>query len=170
MHDLYWIETPFPGKLAVSPRPRGGDWLEDEIKAWQRAGIHTVTSLLTPDEVEDLDLSAEAHLSNDHSLCFHSFPILDRSVPFSQADVVSLIQALREDLEAGHNVVIHCRQGIGRSGLIAAALLIAGGIDPEEALRRISQARGVPVPETPEQRAWVIRLADFLSSSKARQV
>ncbi len=157
---LYWIEAPFPGKVAISARPRGGDWLEDEITAWRQAGIDTVISLLTPDEVNDLNLNEEARLSEVHSMRFCSFPIPDRSIPSSRAETSGLVKTLRSELDAGRNLVVHCRQGVGRSGLIAAALLISGGIGPEEALRRITDARGVPVPETSEQRAWVLHLAD----------
>ena len=28
--SLYWIDGPWKGKLALSGRPRGGDWLKDE--------------------------------------------------------------------------------------------------------------------------------------------
>jgi len=54
--NLYWADGPWPGKLALAARPRGGDWLEDEIAAWRKAGADTVLSLLTPDEEQDLDL------------------------------------------------------------------------------------------------------------------
>src|SRR5436309_9794359 len=35
---LYWINDPWPGKLALAARPRGGDWLPDEVADWKRAG------------------------------------------------------------------------------------------------------------------------------------
>lgn len=160
---LYWIESPFPGKLAISARPRGGDWLEDEVVAWQRAGIQFVVSLLTSEEVQDLDLSAEPRLSKTHSISFLSLPIPDRSVPPSRTEVTDLVRKLRNELEVGHNVMIHCRQGIGRSSLIAAAVLISGGVDPAAALHHISEARGVPVPETPAQHDWILHFTDYFA-------
>ena len=48
--ELYWVDGPWLGKLALAARPRGGDWLEDEMANWRRAGIDTVLSLLTPEE------------------------------------------------------------------------------------------------------------------------
>jgi hypothetical protein len=39
--------------------------------------------------------------------------------------------------------------------MIAAAILIKDGMTPDAALHRISEARGLPVPETPEQQEWV---------------
>ncbi len=152
---VYWVEGPWLGRLAISPRPRGGDWLEDEVRSWQRSGLDIVVSLLTSDEIAELDLMQEAKLCQNHGLQFVSFPIVDRSVPSSQRNAIEVIKKLDEALTAGKNVIIHCRQGIGRAALIAAALLISSDIDAEAAIQRISTARGVAVPETPEQRKWV---------------
>jgi protein-tyrosine phosphatase len=157
--NLYWIEARWPGRLAISARPRGGDWLDDEIRGWRAAGVDTVVSLLTPDETDELTLRDEAVLSAAHSIRFLSLPVPDLGVPASQVQAVDSIRALIEELERGRNIAIHCRQGIGRSGMIAAALLVTAGADPREAFRRISEVRGVPVPETDEQRNWVASLA-----------
>ena len=48
--------------------------------------------------------------------------------------------------------------GIGRSCLVAASLLKLWGLSTEEAWARVERARGRPVPDTPEQRAFVDRL------------
>jgi len=61
--------------LAISPRPRGGDWLDDEIAAWRKAGLEVVVSLLTPDEAAELGLLQEAELSETHGLQFLTHPI-----------------------------------------------------------------------------------------------
>jgi len=60
---LYWIKGPWPGKLALAARPRGGDWLEDEIAAWRDAGINAIVSLLTAEEEQELDLGRKAQVS-----------------------------------------------------------------------------------------------------------
>jgi len=62
---------------------------------------------------------------------------------------------------SGKSVTIHCRQSVGRSALLAATLLVEAGINPDEAFRRIEAARGCPVPDTPEQRAWVERFSQY---------
>lgn len=155
---LHWIDWKWPGRLAISARPRGGDWLDDEVDGWRAAGIGTVVSLLTPPEVAELGLERELGLCLRNSLEFLSFPIMDREVPPSFAEAVQLIQRLEAALLGGRNVAIHCRQGIGRSGIIAAGLLVEAGLPPDEALMRISRARGLTVPDTPEQRDWVARL------------
>jgi len=82
--QLHWIDGPWPGKLALAARPRGGEWLDDEIQAWRRQGIGVVFSLLTPEEEDDLDIAAEASIARTHGMNFLSFPILDRQVPDSE--------------------------------------------------------------------------------------
>jgi protein-tyrosine phosphatase len=152
---LFRIDGPWPGHLAISPRPRGGDWLEDEIQGWQAFGINTVVSLLTPDEAEGLDLQQEEQLCRNNGLSFVSFPIVDRSVPASQLDAMRLVERLDNELRQGRSVLVHCRQGVGRAGLIAASLLVARGTRPEDAMKLVSDARQVPVPETLRQRIWI---------------
>src|SRR5262249_28418416 len=110
--ELYWVDGPWVGHLAIAPRPRGGDWLDDELTSWRRAGINTVVSLLTPDEVAGLNLSAEQQLCESSGLQFVAFPITDRSVPTSKKTTVDLVRKLMGELAEGKNIVVHCRQGI----------------------------------------------------------
>jgi protein-tyrosine phosphatase len=164
--ELFWIDGPWPGRLAISPRPRGADWLEEEMKAWRRAGIDAVVSLLTPEETADLSLVQEQLHSEANGIEFYSLPIADRSVPASYPDAAQLIAKLDAALSHGKKVTVHCRQGIGRAALIAAGLLIEQGFSPEEAIQRVSRARHAVTPETPEQRAWINSFAATLGQRK----
>lgn len=163
---LHWVEGPWPGKLALASRPRGGDWLADEMASWRREGISSVCSFLTTTEEDDLDLKNEAQEVKAQGMDFLSFPIEDRQVPSSEAGAAAVLEQLDADLSTGKNVVAHCRQGIGRTGLMAACLLVAKGFDPETAVRKISSVRGLPVPETQEQRRWIDHYASILASAK----
>ena len=165
---LHWMDGPWPGRLALSSRPRGGDWLDDEIKHWKDAGISAVLSLLTKDEEGDLGLQNEAESVKAAGMKFLSFPIPDRQVPASDASVTAAIERLDAELTSGNNVLVHCRQGIGRTGLMAASLLIMKGLSPGAALENVSAARGAAVPETAEQRRWIDHYATFFATSKSR--
>ena len=61
--EFYQVNGPWSGKLWIAARPRGGDWLEDEIARWRSQGAGAVLSLLTPDEERDLDLKNEAAIA-----------------------------------------------------------------------------------------------------------
>jgi protein-tyrosine phosphatase len=163
---LHWVNGPWPGKFAVASRPRGGDWLEEEIAAWRQAGVDVVVSLLTPEEEQDLNLKNEPGQVGRHGMKFMSLPIPDRQVPPSQSAVVDTLEMLDAELASGKNVVIHCRQGIGRSGLLGACLLITRGLSSGAAVDNVSAARGLPIPETEEQRRWIERYAAALAGAK----
>ena len=152
---LYWVEGPWPGKLAVAARPRGGDWLAEEMAAWRSSGVNTVFSLLTPEEEAELDLTNEASTVAANGMRFLSFPIPDREVPHSQSELTEALRRLDQELSSGRNVALHCRQGIGRSGLVVACLLLTKGLDAETVVEHVSSARGTPIPETAEQRRWI---------------
>jgi protein-tyrosine phosphatase len=151
----FWINAHLAGGLGVSSRPRGGDWLEDEIAAWRRIGVNVVVSLLTADEATKLELDQEGKVCKSVGITFRSLPIEDRTVPNSIEEVKRLLDDLSADLTSGRNIVIHCRQGIGRSGLIAIGLLLRMRQSLDGAIRSVSAARGLKVPETPEQLEWL---------------
>jgi protein-tyrosine phosphatase len=164
--QLFWIDGPWPGKLALAARPRGGEWLEDEIAGWRREGIDAVLSLLTPEEELDLGLQEEAAQTRTQGIEFRTFPIEDRQVPRSPSELAKALESVERDLNGGRNVVVHCRQGVGRSGLVGACLLIAHGLDAQAAVEKLTVARGVPVPETAEQRRWIDYYAGTLAGTK----
>ena len=156
--DLFWIPGRWGGRLAVVTRPRGGDWLEDEASGWRRAGIDIVISLLEKDEAAQFDLARETEAAEANGVRFVSFPIPDRGVPASTSAAISLMERIVDALDDGKNVAVHCRQGIGRSGLIAAGVLVISGIAPERAIEIVSSARGRTIPETHDQRQWLQQL------------
>lgn len=79
-----------------------------------------------------------------------------------------LVKQLESELLNGRCVGVHCRQGIGRSSVVAASLLAAAGEDTEVAFQRIMQSRGRPVPDTVEQRKWVDNFSQSLIASSER--
>lgn len=162
---LYWHPGPWPGKLAMASRPRGGDWLNDELRAWRKSGVDTILSLLTESEEEDLDLVEERRLALANGMDFLSFPIEDRQVPTSASELSATLENIECDLRAGRNVLLHCRQGIGRTGLVAACLLVRNGIDPESAIVQLTKSRGFQIPETVTQRHWIDTFAHTLSAT-----
>ena len=163
---LHWVDGPWRGRVVLAARPRGSDWLDAEIADWQRDGVNIVVSLLTPVEEGALDLRNEARAVKAKGMKYVSLPIPDREVPASETELTGVIERLDGELASGKNVLIHCRQGIGRSGLVAACLLVSKGLAPEIAVRKASAARGVPVPETKEQREWIDHYAAVSAGSK----
>lgn len=147
----YWITN----QLAIVPRPRGGDWLEDEMVALREAGIEIVVSMLQEIEAAELGLEHESKEATNARLQFVNFAIPDRDTPTDKQTFIQFLLLLEKNLANGKRIGIHCRACIGRASITAASLLIRSGVAPEKAWAQISAARGCPVPDTIEQREWV---------------
>lgn len=156
---LYSMQGLPTGMVSIMARPRGGDWLIDEIKALRASGVDILVSLLTSTEVSELDLAEEAAFCHQQGIRYHSFAIRDRSIPPFSDQTFSFLKQLEESLSEGKHLAFHCRQGLGRAVVMAASVLVLTGFTPEHAFDLLSHARGYQVPETEEQRAWVIAFA-----------
>ncbi|GAA3094629.1 hypothetical protein [Streptosporangium carneum] len=158
--SLYTVDRPGPGTLSAMAKPRGGDWLDDEMNALRSCGVDVLVCGLTKVELDECGLAEEGGAASGAGLRFVAVPIVDRSVP-DAATVLPVLRDLSSELRAGAHVVTHCRFGIGRACLLAAALLVLNGVDPETAWRGLERARGLAVPDTVEQRRWVDQLIAF---------
>jgi protein-tyrosine phosphatase len=166
--EPHWIAGPWAGRLAIAPRPRGHDWLADELRHWHRSGVDAVVSLLTLDEVASFGLDNEQQVSRESGMEFDQFPIADRSTPPAVSSASDLIARIESRLQSGRSVLIHCRQGIGRAATIAIAALIHAGIELDDAIAAVAQARGRPVPETPEQLRWLREYAETVAPTATK--
>lgn len=152
--SIYWIPVTSPGRLAILARPRGGDWLEDDLHAFSKAGIAVLVSALTHEEQEELSLPAEPVKARELGMEFISFPVADRSVPQSYSALQRLAADVAEKLSAGKSVGVHCRASIGRASLVAAAVLAELKVAPNQIFELIGKCRGCAVPDTAEQLRW----------------
>jgi protein-tyrosine phosphatase len=130
--------------------------------------ITVVTSLLEPHEECELGLDGEAAGCEAHGLAFVSLAVPDLGVPAVFGPFGNVVAKLVDHLRVGQRVAVHCRQSIGRSGLLAVSVAVATGLDLASAVATVSAARGMTVPETPAQLAWLreheTRLRGLLAS------
>lgn len=154
---LYTIARPGGGTLSTMARPRGGDWLSGEFAELAAAGVGVVVSMLAVTEAAELGLGQESGEAAAAGIEFHQVPTPDRRPP-DLAATSAMAAKLAGRLAAGASVAVHCRFGIGRSSTLAAAVLVAEGVKPADAWDLISAARGLPVPDTAEQREFLHRL------------
>lgn len=154
---LYEIERIGSGRLALMGRPRAGDWATDEFAGLARLGVTEIVSLLETAEAREIGLADERAHCDAAGIRFHSFPIADRGVPASVENLSRLACRLYHSCAGGSFATIHCRAGIGRSGLVSAAVLLHCGFNVRDAFSAISKARGVQVPDTSEQSEWLSR-------------
>lgn len=150
---LFTIDQSGQGTLSTMAKPRGGEWLADEMTALRTAGVDVLVSALTAAELDEVDLAEEPEAARKSGLQFVSIRIVDRGAP-DPARVLPQLRRLAEGLRGGDHVVVHCRFGVGRASLLAAGILVLNGLPPDQAWARLEEARGLAVPDTPAQQEW----------------
>ncbi|MEQ8207198.1 MAG: protein-tyrosine phosphatase family protein, partial [Woeseia sp.] len=115
------------GSLAIMPHPKSDGPLDSTIELLSKSCIDTVISLLTLTEEQELDLTDERAAVIQHGMQFRSFPIRDKGVPLDLPAFCELAADISRLIEQKHRVVLHCWAGIGRSGLLAATILVRMG-------------------------------------------
>jgi protein-tyrosine phosphatase len=156
MHNVFWIKGDPPSTLAVVLCPRGSNRLEDELLRIRREGVQILVSLLEEREAVMLGLAEEGSLARRSGMKFLSYPIPDVHVPQDPHSFRLLAEELAIYLRDGRCVGVHCRGSIGRATVTAACALIHLGWEPKVALAAIEAARGCPIPDTEEQRQWIL--------------
>ncbi len=133
-----------PGKHA--PRLDGGVWRRDldadlaRIRDW---GAVAVLTLIEGHEFDALRVTELPRRVAQAGMDWHHLPIVDGGVPdpaFEQR-WPGVSAQLRNALEDGQRVFVHCRGGLGRAGTISARLLVEVGATASEAIRRVRAAR-----------------------------
>lgn len=116
-----------------------------------------------------VSMTQAAEMAGFAALAFHEtlaragigwrhFPVGDFGVPERGADGAwaALSAAIHAALDRGGGALLHCRAGLGRSGMVAMRLLVERGVPADAALRQMRSARPGAV-ETEAQAAWAGR-------------
>lgn len=144
-----------PGKKDAARRWRRDlDVDLDDIKAW---GATTVLTLIEEHEFRLLQVEDMESQVHDNGMKWFHLPIKDFSVPDRRfVDAWKTTGAeIHRRLDAGERILIHCRGGLGRTGLVAGVILVERGILPKEAIRQIRAVRPNAI-ETSEQEVYVM--------------
>lgn len=157
MNDILWINSNPPVRLAIVLRPRGGEWLRDEMQRIKQAGVQTLVSMLEPQEAEFLGLADEGRIAEEICLPFLNYPIPDTKVPHDVPHFRAFVSGLADRLRSGESVGVHCRGCIGRATIVAACILMHIGLKPMDAVVAVEAARGCTVPDNSEQLEWILR-------------
>ncbi|REK00867.1 MAG: hypothetical protein DWQ36_22025 [Acidobacteria bacterium] len=139
----------------------------DAISAW---GAGHLVTLMEAEElpVYRVPVEALAEGCRERGLVWHHLPIRDVDVPgpeWEEAWAQGAGEALRRALRDGEGVVVHCRGGLGRSGMVAARLLVElGEMAPEEAIAAVRRVRPGAI-ETRQQEEVVRRARPVFDAS-----
>ena len=165
--NIYWINDKKIGeqKLGTMARPRGDDWLDDEIKWLKMGRADCLISLLEKLEESELGLKDEEKLCKKWEIEFRNFPIPDVNIPENEDEFIRLAKEMASRIKDNKRVVIHCRMGIGRASVLAAAIMINLGLEGKDVFETISKYRKLKVPDTDEQKNWILSIEDKLKET-----
>jgi ADP-ribosyl-[dinitrogen reductase] hydrolase len=138
-----------------------GPWKRDlgldlrVILEWQ---ARVLVSLIEDYEFEELGVPELPEKTVSLDIRWLQLPIADGGIPDSgfEEEWETAGQELRRILAEGGRIVLHSREGLGRSGTIAARLLVEFGMDPCPAFAAVRRARPGAI-QTREQEEYVRR-------------
>jgi ADP-ribosylglycohydrolase len=156
--NTYWVQD---GRFLAGEYP-GGETPEDTRKRLEdllAAGIDYFIDLTEPDERVDYRALLPTHVG------YYRRALPDHGIPLLPAHMREVQAALRDALAAGRRIYVHCRAGIGRTGMAVGCWLGEEGLAGDAALERLNElwkqnaraSRWPRVPETEAQREYVLR-------------
>ncbi len=148
------------GTLAMTSLPGlGGDYAGDLglFREWQPGIVLTMVTNAELAEVGAPNLGSDIQAMA--SRWFH-LPVRDFAMPGSEVDAIwpEASRAVRAALKGGGRVIVHCKGGCGRSGMVALRLMVECGEDRQAALKRLRGLRHCAI-ETDEQLNWAFDVA-----------
>jgi hypothetical protein len=156
--NSYWV---IPGLLLAGEYPIGSDYSDARARLarFREARINSFIDLTEKGELPEYRHLLQAHTQYKNS------PIADTSVPNSTAQIRELLSDIRAAIETRRRLYVHCRAGIGRTGLVMGCYLAEEASDGKAALKQLNllwtqseRAQSWPkIPQTKEQADYIRR-------------
>lgn len=145
--------TSCPGKQDEFFFEPSNSRLEADVKTIASWGASVLVTLMEAVELNILQVNNLPEKVSEYGIKWMHLPIKNRSLPGSEFEEVWSVvgNELRSMLARGERVVIHCQEGVGRTGLVAARLLIEMGVNKEDAINIVRTTRAGALETWPHE-------------------
>jgi ADP-ribosyl-[dinitrogen reductase] hydrolase len=133
--------------------------LSNDLEDIRRWGAYSIVTLLERHEFGRLGVSGLGKAIDALAINWYQMPIPDMQAPAEEFEDAwaSYAPILRSQLQAGERILIHCRQGRGRTGAVAARLLVDSGVGPADAITKVRSVAPACI-SAPVQEAYILGL------------
>lgn len=147
------IFTPCPGSKDTS--------VSEALTTLQAAGAEALITLMPTEELALNEATQLPQLCAERDLEWFHLPVADEQVPLADFDDAwgESVARISELLSAGKSVAIHCKGGSGRTGLIAARILIDREVPRETAIASVQALRPKAI-QHPAHIGWIERFGE----------
>jgi protein-tyrosine phosphatase len=160
--------TILPGKHGASTRYPGRIYRRDlgrDLADLSTQGVGRMVLLVEDVELERWGDPRIVDRAAERGIEILRHPMPDGGVPASVAEMDTILAELRAGLARG-SVAVACMGGVGRTGMVAACALVAGGLHPEEAIAQVRSVRHPEAVETEQQRSFVHAYAAHVTATR----
>ena len=142
------------GRLYLCSMPGRFEPLDEFLREIQEAGVSHIVCLVPNDEIEEKSPEYLFAIEENHLPArLLRFAIPNYGTPENPAELDHMLDFIRERMDAGESVVVHCAYGHGRTGAVSALLLARMGLPLEVAIQTIRRAGSAP--DTANQRVFL---------------
>lgn len=130
--NTYWA---LPGLLLAGEHPSGlsPEATRQRLSQLLATGIECFLDLTHPSETDSYDQELPFHIE------YLRKPIRDHGLPEKREHMMEILDCLHDALQAGRPAYVHCRAGIGRTGMVVGCLLVERGLTGEQALDELAR-------------------------------
>jgi protein tyrosine phosphatase (PTP) superfamily phosphohydrolase (DUF442 family) len=156
------VGVPLPDRLNLS-------WITPQLAVGGRIHQDDIGRLAAIGVTGVVDTRAE-HRDDEAALARHGIKLLYLPTPDTEPLTIEQLAEgtrwINEQIAAGERVLVHCEHGVGRSVLLVAAALVAGGMNAHDAMRLVQVSRWQAAPNHRQ----MVRLQEFERAVRAGEI